>query len=93
MLERIKLLHTCKFTILTLSLHLSDKVFKVTCPTLQTWRTCPEKGPLNQLHPYLAETGAMQCLGEELKTLRYYSTSKVPAFTFSSPTGLPCLKS
>lgn len=47
MLERIKLLHTCEFTILTLLLHLSDKVFKVTCPTLQTWRTCPEKGPLN----------------------------------------------
>ena len=38
MLERIKLLHTCEFTILTLSLHLSDKVFKV---------TCPEEGPLN----------------------------------------------
>lgn len=39
----------------------------------------------------------MQCLGEELKTLRYYSTAKVPAFTFSwptglLPTGLPCLK-
>lgn len=46
-LERIKLLHACEFTILTLSWHLSDKVFKVNCSTLQTWRTCPEKGPLN----------------------------------------------
>lgn len=35
----------------------------------------------------------MQCLGDKLKILRYYSTSKVPASTFSWPTGLPCLKS